>query len=647
MLSYTTLAGSLELNKMNKKILTLGYWIVLLSVIVIAAAPTVPNLLTPVNESTFMKNNLVCSGSTDGDGDDINYILWYHYNSTYNILLENDTTTDYEWFSPYSEDEWKYSSTGNYRVLESDSDIVMTAFTTASMNATNDFTFNSNFWPVRYWGDIGTKKIWIDGYEVYSENAMYNSLISMINVTNFTDGNSHEVIFEFQSAGTNEQLHIWPYVYDNSTILCQAQDDNGEYSTNLTHQYTLPNFRYCNSTVTSQSLIITFEGENNTGTKINGTLDNFNLVLDAGANDLSNSYGYQLDNNNEFGFCMNPSGVDLSTSGTTISYSYTGYPQRQITFNDNLNSSSEYDLTLYLLPENDGIYSTVQVVDANTRNPISGATVIGQKQLGGDWTTVTSGLTDAAGTATFWVDPNSQHQFLFSATGYVDVTSVITPTQSVYTQTLQTSGDSNYTNPYEGMIWNVLPSDAVLGQNTVYNFAFNITSSYWNLTNFGFDIFNSTGENVLSKINSTSTSGGYLNNTLGTNGHSRLTMYYYWTIDDGSVINGTQFWGVRNVTQGAASLAVFFDNLKTYDAGGADDFTKALTYLFLMVIVISTLIFFVGDTGLVEYSVLIGIAAMTWLGEWAQLIPSLGTQYLISIIISLMVGGYLINDNIR
>lgn len=56
------------------KVLTIGLWILCLALILLAAAPSTPSVLSPVNGSIYFKTPiLTCSGSADADGDPIYY----------------------------------------------------------------------------------------------------------------------------------------------------------------------------------------------------------------------------------------------------------------------------------------------------------------------------------------------------------------------------------------------------------------------------------------------------------------------------------------------------------------------------------------------------------------------------------------------
>jgi len=60
-----------------KRLLTIGLWMALLAIFVLAAAPSDPTVLAPTNNATYFTTiDLQCSGSADDDGDDIYYFFY-------------------------------------------------------------------------------------------------------------------------------------------------------------------------------------------------------------------------------------------------------------------------------------------------------------------------------------------------------------------------------------------------------------------------------------------------------------------------------------------------------------------------------------------------------------------------------------------
>ena len=263
--------------------------LMLLAVLVLAAAPSTPTTITPANESIFLNGTITCSGSTDGDGDDFNYLLWYYYNTTETTLLQSSSAISFNLLNFAPRDSWETQCTGGqtcefyeglslYRITSRSSGVT-------SLNFTNQIRFNMNDWYVEVYGDNRPKTIYIDGTSVWTSSATLSSgNVAKIDVSSYNDGALHNIIFNLESDGNGQQMYF-DFEHNNATILCQAQDENNDYSGNLTYFYELPVFKACNESSSNDALSITFENENNTGTDINGTINDMSITLDMGDND--------------------------------------------------------------------------------------------------------------------------------------------------------------------------------------------------------------------------------------------------------------------------------------------------------------------------------------------------------------------------
>jgi len=391
------------------------------------------------------------------------------------------------------------------------------------------------------------------------------------------------------------------------------------------------------------ALRLIFKNESDSNT-IFGNLQNLELELDT--NDTT-SIHYDFTNTtsmDNWTFNVSPSTSSIGVEGN-VTYLSSGFPQRSTSIDELINGTGITNVTLWLLPSENGLYVTFQILDTGN-SPINDVYVRVQKEIDGNLQYLTAGYSDNAGSITFWLDPNEEHRFTFSKTGYTTEVQDITPTQSTYTIIMGSGASINETNYNLGISYNISPTTPTLNFNTVYDFSFNISSYYGNLTSYGFDLVNSSGDLLASQSGVTST-GESLSTSYNTTTNSKISMYYYWDID-GNIVNNTYNWNIYNTTQGSASLKTFFDDLKNFNSGGVDDFSKTLMYLFIMIVITATLIFFIGDTTNSEYSIMGVVVAMLWIGEWANLLPQIGGYpYLISIIASIIYIGYIIQDNVR
>lgn len=638
------------IKKNGIKVLPVIISILLLAVLVWAAAPTTPNFLSPTNQSTWFNNTLTCSGSTDSDGDGINYLLWYQYNSTANILVQNATTSNYNYFNFAPLDRWDNECTAGqsctFRYGTNLSSPYLLQSTSAGgpvVNFSNSYKFNMDYWPVYVWGDAVPRRIYVDTFLVYSSSsAVSANYLEFINVTNFTDGSNHDILFSMDTTNSNQQMFFW-FEHENATIMCQAQDDTNVYSGNLTNFYNLPIFKPCPTG--NRALYVTFEGENDTGTKINGTINNLQLTFD---DDTTSGYLYSVQDTIStlnYTYCMNPPTTNLPVSGT-LTYSGSGYPQRTTMLDRDLNGSYAYPLTLYLLPTADGIYVTFQVIDVGN-NVLSDVTVTASKVLDGTLTLISSGTTDSSGTITFWLDPNTLHTITAEKAGVGSTSFTLVPTQSSYTITLGGATLVNQTNPFFGVIYSILPTNVILTNNTNYNFTFTIDSSYWNLSGWGFTLYNSTS--VITTQSNNSIDGGTIVYPYNTGNNTIISMDYWWLIN-GNYTNLTKTWNVRYTYTGVNSIKQFFTDLSSYGAVGFNagydpTFGGIILSLILIITVAGYLTYQFGI-----YSPM-GIMGIIWLAVWfleyVNIMPILVRKYVLSALLAIILLGYYIQEQSR
>lgn len=431
------------------------------------------------------------------------------------------------------------------------------------------------------------------------------------------------------TAGYTGNLEV--YYNFNSSVECS--DFTGIHNLNVM------NFTSCPSG--NIALNLTFENENNTGTKINGAIDS--LTFTFGSNDSeteSYTYSNSTDSSN-FAFCLEPENVNLPINGS-INYEASGFQQRKINIDRSIIGNTTHQQVLYLLGTGDGIYVTFQVVDAG-EDVIEGATVTATRTIGGSEVEISSGLTDSSGGVTFWLDPNAQHTIAATKSGVGSTSVSLTPTQSTYTLIIGGVSLINQTSPFIGITYDILPNNIILTNNTNYNFSFELDSGYWNLTNWGFSLSNATDQ-IQSTTNNT-IGGGTLRIELNTGNHTEINMDYWWNID-GNYTNLTRTWDVENTYVGSLSIKNFFNDFASYAAvgfnAGYNNFTAIIVSIIILVLAVGGLSFAFGI-----YSPL-GIMSLTFaivfLLETVNIIPPLVRQYLLTAILGIILLAYFIKE---
>jgi len=530
--------------------------------------PTTPTTLSPDNNSVWFNDpTLTCSGSTDLDGDDINYSFIAEGNAS----LQNSSSTTYEW----------------------------------------------------------------------------------------------------------EDLEVGSYNWR-----CQACDNSS--CSDFTENRTLykMGFEECDSG--NVSLNFTFKDEE--------SLDNINSTIDLSLDfDSDDEYEYFFTNttvNDDYTFCLSPAGVESTASGNII-YSNPGYEPRTYYFDGELTGDTQYNQTLYLLDSGSGIYSSIQVQTTGA-SPIPGVTLTVARKLPGegDYTAISQKQTDSSGLSTFWVNPNYEHKYTASKTGYTTQVFYLTPSQDTYTiQMVPATEEEKYSSPTKGLIWNVGPTPGYISAGE-HLFEFNITSSYDNLLGCKFEIVDEN-QTVLSSAEGCGTGllgGDNLSDSYTIPDSVRkLWGWYYVKLDiecniaegnglgycDGGIYNGDSctvdsnctgwgyidadtFWSVWDVTENDANtLGNFFAMLTTlgdFGEGNEQDYSRVVSFFLVMTLLLGLLNYSTGVELRHPGSVLILIIPIVWIASIAgfltyDLINSSvwWEQYLIATTATFFSVGYILN----
>jgi len=285
-----------------------------------------------------------------------------------------------------------------------------------------------------------------------------------------------------------------------------------------------------------------------------------------------------------FSFCFVPA---HRTVNLNLTLSYDNSESEQRVFNPAIFAQTRNTLnqTLFLLPSNDGIFVTFQVINI-AQQPIPDALVTITRSGFG---TISQTRTGGSGTTNVFLNPNFAYTLTVSATGFPTFSTTQAFPTTEFTVTLGGSAVVG-TDLGRGITVDINPKVGTLLNNTNVQFNMSLNSSFNVLDSWGFVLSNSSGT-VLTSNTSTSTTGGTLFNTLNTGNHSLITMDYFWEINS-TFNNRSVSWAVRAQPEGG--FQSFFDRLKTYtDDGifGLNNFSLALI-LFSMVFIFGGILSF-------------------------------------------------------
>jgi len=331
------------------------------------------------------------------------------------------------------------------------------------------------------------------------------------------------------------------------------------FSSNSTQQVNETIFTLCNSTYPTMALNISFKDEADES-YINASIPTSTFTYYLGNATVNKSYTF-INNtaNYNYSFCISPNTSIFYVSPNLQYKNGTTYPQRIWEPAVQTYNGTNTNKTLYLLSFSDGLYVTFIVIN-EANQVLSGVEVTAERtiiinELIG---TLTTG---ADGSATFWLNPDFTHTFNFSKTGYDDYTTSFAPTQSSYVVTLSGGTEVTYNDTFKGIKRSILPVADYLENDTAYNFKFNLTSSYWEIDSYGFQLRLSNGttfDGGSSAIENTELTLNY-----NVTNQSVIFMDYYWVIS-GNYTNGTTYWIVTNTLHTGYSIKNFFTDFNDY-----------------------------------------------------------------------------------
>lgn len=323
--------------------------------------------------------------------------------------------------------------------------------------------------------------------------------------------------------------------------------------------------------------LINFTGvDEMTGAGLNISLNNLYLTDSSGTYNYYNTTEYKnrafcsyLTNYSDSVFVYAP-----YTSGT--------YPQRIFQTTLNLNNIT-LNKTLYLLSASSGQYVTFQLINA-AEQPLEDVFVVINKSISGVQTQISSGYTGADGGVTFWLNPDNQYTISAYLSPYPVYSATQAFTQDSYTITLGINSNINVSDYNKGMSYSFNPTDEWLSNGTIYNFNLTLTSSYWALQEYGFNVTNESGT-YLGQSNDTSPTGGVTSLDLNTGLNKTIKITYYWKVNNVT----TQFiriYKVLDFSQNQYSITRLLSDFVSYSASGLfglTEFGEGLIIFFIIV----------------------------------------------------------------
>lgn len=452
----------------------------------------------------------------------------------------------------------------------------------------------SNTKSLRLWandtvGNLGSALIsW--NYSVFENSRTFNSTAYetgyesyKINVTSNTSLTGINLLFNGTSlAMTSLGSGIWSYARDlptssvgNNSIQFNFTFSGSSIYSDNSSQYVNPiylalcnstlNIKYINYTSKDQSLL----------SDVNFTI-NYNVNYYLGLGSVNKTLSYQnVANNNNYSFCFNAGDRTLNVLGN-VQFASTGYPTRALSVSEVLTNSTT-SRVLYLLSSSLGIFTSFNVV-SGVGNNLAGALVTATININGIPTNVVSGVTDSSGLVSFFLDPTLSHLITSSYSGLPTFTTMITPTQPLYT--INMGGGNNNLPPANGttvgynLTYIITPSNSSLLNNTSYDFGFNVNGL--DIIYISETISNSSGYE-LGSVNGTN---GLITTNINTGNETYLIGTYIIRTSTEN-LTFTKTWKVSNFYEGDYSLFYLMKSWDVYDF--TYDYYKIIIMLLILV----------------------------------------------------------------
>lgn len=452
--------------------------------------------------------------------------------------------------------------------------------------------------------------VWAWDYKVFENNRSLNSSTYetaretySINVTANSSLTDVGLIYNNTLYSTTQSGTIWSKSFDipltevgtNNIYWNFTYGGEGIQSTNSTQEVSGIDFNLSSSAPLDNAYInFSFLDEADLSV-INASIPTSSFVYYLGQGTVNKTLTY-INNveNFSFAFAFNPPNRTLKVI-PTVQYTSTGYQQRIYTSSVLELTNVTTNQTLYLLGDLDGVFATYRVLSGSGQL-LSGTIVNATRVIGSDTVLVGSGTTDDTGQVTMWLNPNFVHSITFFKEGFPISVRSITPQgerEDIVLEGSDTPAEPiiDYT---QGITQSVTPIDQYLNNGTLYNFTYSISTTFWALDQFGFNLTYLNGT-LIGSESSTNSGGGTLTLEANTLDSSRVIMNYYY-IANGTTINSNKYWLVNTVT--GYGLTAVFDNLGTYinsdiygflGQDGTGNFSKALLSILILITVAGVL----------------------------------------------------------
>jgi len=249
------------------------------------------------------------------------------------------------------------------------------------------------------------------------------------------------------------------------------------------------------------------------------------------------------------------------------------------TYKAQIDPSTKTTLDTFLLPQNQGLRTSVEVLDTR-RDPVTGAQVTVQKRIDGAFKTVSQTDTSTAGGASFFLDPDTQYRALVTAPEFVGFEGTFNPANFEFEPfqiILSDASQFNFTTRLQGVSQRLKPQEATLSPNTTLNYT--VIDSENSISVFGLQVFNKTGAKILEKVETGSSTGGTVTANLSLNDTKKVRVEGFFTSEGERFNYDRRYTVLQPFELGDTSLGFAIQKLEAT--------TGDITQSFIAIIVVS------------------------------------------------------------
>lgn len=454
--------------------------------------------------------------------------------------------------------------------------------------------------PILYSSGVFSNPRFFEDSIIWNYTAPINITVAIGNYTTFQTGNNPLTNITLSNASTintilNQSCNCFGCSISGTNCLVPFSI-NSTINTTIGYSNIVINASYgmdlCTNSfnIPSNATMINYSGRyeiNDSTTNISITTGSYITWALHGDSTTSTIYP-TLAGINKLPVCGYPNWAQFDVSYLMNYNEYNSLASRQRSDTGMLISNILTTIPLYVISTDTSGTIRIRVTDLFS-NPIQGATVTASRLIAGVPFTVQTGTSDSAGMVYLFLDTLQTYTITASKTGYTTSTNTIQPT-TVDIYTLQLGTESTTTQPQSaGVNTLILPPSGTLQNNTVYLFSFNLTSTYWTITDCDFSLINqgTTVSTVAGTFNS-SLCSAYI--SLNTSGYDNLTGQGSYSLN-GTANSVYSYWIITGYSSGNYTFKTVIDDINNFTGAGFGWQTKML-FAFLITVII---------TGIVSY----------------------------------------------